>query len=94
MSDKPWEFEQPLCAEVGVEVFYIEDRDDPRTRLVKTPDYDSAKKVCKSCIHKIECAEWAIEHETHGVWGGLTPQERNIIRRSRKITIHTVTFQI
>lgn len=94
MSDKPWEFEQPLCAEVGVEAFYVQDRDEPEPGVGVVPDYNSAKKICKSCIHQIECAEWGIKHETHGMWGGLTPQERKIIRGSRKITIHTPTFQI
>lgn len=82
---KPWDFEEPKCAEVGVEVFFNPDKDDPRYEGRKVPlnEYTLAKKICGECDHKFECAEWAIENETHGVWGGLAPQERNRIRRSR-----------
>lgn len=44
-----------------------------------------AKEVCGRCPVKPECAEYAvIGQEPYGVWGGLTPAERNAIRR-RKI---------
>lgn len=94
MSNTPWEFEQPLCAEVGVEVFYIEDRDDPEKRSGVRADYDSAKRVCNFCLHKTDCAEWGIRNEIHGVWGGLTPQERSEIRKRRKIIITALVVQI
>lgn len=82
----PWEFEKPLCVEVGTEVFFIEDKDESFGRS-KQSDYDYAKKVCKSCLHIKECASWAIKKERHGLWGGLTPSERKAIRRKRNIVI-------
>lgn len=94
MTDKPWEFDQPLCAEVGTEIFFVDDKDDPRPKMKVLPDYNSAKKICKSCVHRTECAEWGIKHEVFGVWGGLTPQERAIIRKSRRMNVQTLIVQI
>lgn len=79
---KPWEFEDPRCAEVGVELFFNRDYDDGPKNM-KFDNYKDAKKICETCDHKIECAEWGIKHEVHGMWGGLTPQERKQIRRTR-----------
>jgi hypothetical protein len=46
-----------------------------------------AKKVCQNCIHLLECGEWGINKERFGLWGGFTPQERKLIRRTRNILI-------
>jgi len=81
---KPWEFEDPLCAEVGVEIFFAQDHDaGPPGR--RAENYTEAKKICDMCSHKIECAEWGIKHEIHGLWGGLTPQERKSIRKRQRL---------
>jgi hypothetical protein len=83
----PWEFDQPLCAEIGVEAYYIEDEDDkefPRALGVLS----QVKKLCGSCVHQPDCAEWGIRHERYGLWGGLNPQERHKIRRQRNIFVH------
>jgi hypothetical protein len=80
---KPWNFEKPLCAEIGVELFYLEDRDE--VDHLNLYDYNMAKNTCNSCIHKTECAEWGIYHENFGIWGGTTPLERTQIRRKRGI---------
>lgn len=40
-------------------------------------NHSSAKEVCKGCEVRAECLEYAItNHETHGVWGGLSARER------------------
>ncbi len=82
----PWEFKEALCAQVGTEVFYLEDRDEVRERA-RQADYSMAKRVCQSCVHLIECGEWGINKERFGLWGGFTPQERKLIRRRRNILI-------
>lgn len=41
--------------------------------------YKEAKKLCGSCPVITECAVYAIKHEDHGLWGGLTPPERDRI---------------
>lgn len=94
MRKKPWQFDQPICSQVGVELFYIDDRDDVRPKVAVLADYNIARKICDSCVHKIDCAEWGIEHEVHGLWGGLTPQERAKIRKSRGIVVNTSVVSI
>lgn len=94
MSSKPWEFEQPLCAEIGVELFYSDDRDDIKPKAKILGDYNAARSICGSCVHVSECAEWGIKHEVHGVWGGLSPQDREAIRKRRGITVNTVVLTI
>jgi hypothetical protein len=93
VAKEPWTFNQPLCAEVGVEFFYLEDKDD-RSVVVSVGDYTVAKQICKSCIHSTECADWAIKHESFGFWGGLTPQERNVIRRRKGINVDGVAANL
>ena len=85
MSRGPWEFEKPLCAEVGVEIFYTDDKDEKKVDSMST--YAMANSICKKCPHRNECAEWAIKHELFGFWGGLSPKERTNIRRDKRMQV-------
>lgn len=76
----PWEFDQPLCAEIGPYYFYMEDDGLP----VSTNDARKVKSFCESCVHQSDCAEWGIAKERFGIWGGLTSRERQNIRRRRR----------
>lgn len=43
----------------------------------------AAKAVCATCPVLAECQTWALAfHEPHGIWGGLTPEERDAQRAS------------
>jgi WhiB family redox-sensing transcriptional regulator len=44
----------------------------------------AAKQICAGCKVQPRCLEAALRnHETHGVWGGMTERERaRLIRRS------------
>ncbi len=36
-----------------------------------------AKAICKTCVVRVECLEYAISiREPHGIWGGLNETER------------------
>ena len=40
--------------------------------------YYVAKQLCRLCPVKLECLEYALgANETYGVWGGLSPDERD-----------------
>ena len=44
----------------------------------------TAKVACQSCPVRREGLDWAIDNEErHGVWGGMTPEERDaeVVRR-------------
>ena len=39
---------------------------------------DKAKRVCSDCPVRRECLGWALSvHEPYGIWGGLSPTERD-----------------
>lgn len=60
------------CSEVGW-VFHFPDKGQSEL-------YTYARVLCASCEVIEACAEWGIKHEEHGMWGGLTPDERMAIR--------------
>jgi len=43
-----------------------------------------AKEVCKGCVVRAECLEYALANgEKFGIWGGMSERERRRIRRQR-----------
>ena len=45
-------------------------------------EVDEAKLVCDTCEVRDACLEWALDaKQDHGVWGGLTEDERRSLRR-------------
>lgn len=84
----PKDFESPLCAEVGSQFFFLDDEDDDTIdKETANTSYAIASGICKKCEHISDCAEWGIRREKWGFWGGLTPNERQAIRRKRNITL-------
>lgn len=55
---------------------------------------EEAKAVCAQCASKERCRDWGIRHERHGIWGGLSEEERRIIRRKLgiKVQVPSVTL--
>lgn len=59
------------CASTDPEAFFPDPGMNPRL----------AKRVCLGCPVRSECLEWALRTgQHHGVWGGLTEQERKRLR--------------
>jgi len=79
----PREYESPLCAEVDGEYWFPEDISGNG----KYEGVNLAKRICGNCRHRTECAEWGINKERYGMWGGLTSNQRRIIRRQRGIVL-------
>jgi WhiB family transcriptional regulator, redox-sensing transcriptional regulator len=45
---------------------------------------DKAKEVCGECAVARQCLHFALEtNQDSGIWGGLTEEERRVIRRKR-----------
>lgn len=42
-----------------------------------------AVQLCATCPVLRECMEYGLKHEQHGIWGGLTPPERQRIMARR-----------
>lgn len=65
------------CLHVNPELFFPIGSTGPAVRQV-----DQAKRVCGGCEVRSACLEWALEaRQDHGVWGGLTEDERRSLRR-------------
>jgi WhiB family transcriptional regulator, redox-sensing transcriptional regulator len=76
----PRQFENPSCAQISTDLFFPEQGED--VHLIR-----QIKNVCKLCPHQQECAEWGIQNERYGIWGGLSDADRKIVRRQRRIII-------
>jgi WhiB family redox-sensing transcriptional regulator len=47
---------------------------------------DEAKKICARCNVRVTCLEYALENEeAHGIWGGMSARQRNVILRNRRV---------
>ena len=48
-----------------------------------TPQEEAeAVALCATCPVRAQCLEYALRNkESHGIWGGTTPEERRRIRR-------------
>lgn len=54
------------------------------TGALATKQITLARQVCDRCPVRKECFDFAMSSgETHGVWGGTTPEERIRVRRAR-----------
>ena len=63
-----------LCAETDPDAFFPDKGHNPWL----------AKDVCRQCPVMDACRQWAIgTRQPHGVWGGLTADERAELRRDR-----------
>jgi len=80
---EPAKYEAPLCASVGGDFWFPE----KEAGSSNSTEMLMAKSICRRCPHQAECAEWGIQNEYFGIWGGITEGERRRIRRERKITI-------
>lgn len=68
------EFPLALCTDVDPDIFFPHPHD--------REGFFEAMSICLGCVHRNECAEFAIEHEiTDGVFGGLGPEQRRLIRK-------------
>lgn len=79
---EPRDYEAPLCAQTGNgDAWFPEAGSGINNEVVY------AKSICNNCIHRAECAEWGINYERFGIWGGLTALDRRLIRRKRGIVL-------
>jgi WhiB family redox-sensing transcriptional regulator len=45
---------------------------------------DKAKGLCGQCVVAADCLDFALDtNQDSGIWGGLTEEERRVIRRQR-----------
>lgn len=74
-SDRGWQ-DRANCLGVDPDLFFPE-------RGASTRE---AKEVCRGCVVRDECLEYALAHgEKFGIWGGMSERERRRIRRARAL---------
>ncbi|MHB1930501.1 MAG: WhiB family transcriptional regulator, partial [Acidimicrobiales bacterium] len=75
VADRSWQ-RRANCMGVDPDLFFPE-------RGASTRE---AKEVCRGCVVREDCLEYAIVHsEKFGIWGGLSERERRRIRRGRAL---------
>lgn len=80
MTAESWA-ELAACRDMGPEAFYRVATPGPGSADRRDEAEVAAKATCARCPVRVECLEYAVANgETHGIWGGLTPEERD--RRS------------
>ena len=40
-----------------------------------------AKRICSDCEVRAQCLDHAMTHQEYGVWGGMTANERRVLKR-------------
>lgn len=67
----PWATEAK-CLNADPDVFFPEKGGSTR----------EAKRICAECTVRVECLEYALEHdERFGIWGGMSERERRKLKR-------------
>lgn len=75
LLNNPWD-KKANCLGIESELFFPE-------RGASTKE---AKEVCKGCVVKEPCLEFALAHtEKFGIWGGTSERERRRLRRQRAL---------
>jgi len=70
--------EIPPCQTTDPEIWFSDQEEGTGTH------YKLARQLCSQCPVQNLCLEYAIvAEETFGVWGGLTPRERRMMRVAR-----------
>lgn len=76
LTPEPWA-QHAACLEVDPDLFF-----PPTGAYVAAAD---AKRVCASCPVAADCLEYALRRgESHGIWGGLSRNERAQLRAERR----------
>ena len=68
-------FSQASCDSSTAEYFFSEEPSAVR----------QAKSICESCPIADLCLDWAMQHEEYGVFGGATPEERELARKGQPV---------
>lgn len=67
------------CLEEDPELFFPIGTTGPAILQV-----EDAKAVCRRCEVREQCLAWALEAgQDHGVWGGMSEDERRALKRRR-----------
>jgi len=72
---QPAFFEAADCDQSNAELFFSDDQSQVA----------EAKSICAACPIQLKCFEWGMAHEQDGIYGGSTPQERELLRQGNPV---------
>ena len=71
------------CRSSGSRTFFGSEDETRRARMRRERD---AKLICAGCDVLEHCRAWALQFdESHGIWGGMTANERERARRKPSV---------
>ncbi len=78
-----WEWQMHAgCRDVDGSLFFHPDNERGEARENRLA---AAKRVCGQCVVRTQCLEYALDSgERHGIWGGLSEDERTRMRRAER----------
>lgn len=83
-ADDDWR-DHALCRDTDPELFFPVGTTGPALVSIH-----HAKQVCSQCTVARECLDYALAtNQDSGVWGGLSEEERRVIRRQRAAAART-----
>lgn len=83
-ADYSWR-DQALCRDTDPELFF-----PIGTTGMALVQIERAKQVCGECEARDDCLDFALStNQDSGVWGGLSEEERRVIRRRRAARART-----
>lgn len=71
-------WKEAACEGAPTNLFYIIEED---RRVITMIGMEPTRRICGSCPIWNVCLDYALENESHGMWGGLTTKERNALRK-------------
>lgn len=81
MSALGWQ-NAAACRGESIELFFGCDGERPAERDIRVP---KAKAICAVCPVRSDCLSYAaVRPEKHGIWGGMTEDERESARRNER----------
>jgi len=96
MKDMP-NLQGARCREVGPDMMFVFDEAQPIRGHIATSRNRhlsaSLRAMCASCPVLYPCLEWAMPNENYGWWGGLSAQEREMVRR-RGVAADAVVYAL
>ena len=90
-------WEEANCKGAPTNLFYMVEENRRHADWI---DVGILRTICGGCPIYKKCLAYALEHETYGVWGGMTSNERNAFNgrapfeRSKEIILELALYGI
>ena len=90
-------WEKANCKGAPTNLFYMVEENRRHSEWI---DVGILRTICGGCPIQRKCLAYALEHETYGVWGGMTTNERNAFNgrapfeRSKSIILELAEYGI